>query len=858
MTTKVILKNWLSPGDVTMLTAAVRDLHHHYPGRFLTDVRTPCPDLWENNPRLTPLRREDPDVDWIDCEYPLVQDSNRCGCHFLHGFIGFLNTRLNLDIRLTAFKGDIHLSDEERHSRSQVADMVGEEIPYWIVVAGGKRDATIKWWDIGRFQEVVDHFRGRIQFVQVGQLGHYHPPLNGVIDLRAGTTLRGLIRLIHHAQGVLCPVTCAMHLAAAVDTKAGAPSNRPCVVVAGGREPSHWEAYPNHQYLHTIGALSCCAKGGCWRSRTEPLGDGARQDGEDHLCLDRMGSLPRCMDMITPRKVIESIQLYFNGGLLQYLGKRQGTVASAALPPSDPHPGPQTRLDRYNLRTASDHFLRSLGDYPGGLKGRGIVICAGGIRFLTCAWVCINMLRRVGCRLPIQLWHRNASEMDASMRKLLAPLGVECVDAEQVQRRHPVRKLGGWGLKPYAILHAPFQEVLLLDADNVPVRNPEVLFGTPQFLETGAVFWPDRECWEPNAPVWEITGVPFRNERCFESGQVLVDKQKCWQALKLAMWYNEQFDFFYQLVYGDKDTFRLAFRKVGARWAIPSRGPTISKETFFQYDFQGRRMFQHRCGNKWNLFMNHEKVPGFRDEDACLEFLRELRTRWPAGMDRVRSARAQNGGDTLHAHFRSRASQPLKIRPVMMSCPQREAVRRETLRSFEESDLADESLLIRVDDRIGPPRETQIHNTERLLRESLAEPYDYLLFLEDDLEFNRHLKHNLLSWPLLQRREAALATLFNPGLPSAACDPGNDAFVVDPEKFRGSLALVLSRPSVRYLLEHWHAEEGPQDTRIAALIGRLHEPIFVHVPSLVEHMGKQSTWGSPYIRAANFNPSWKR
>ena len=37
---KIILKNNLSPGDLVMLTAAVRDLHLSYPGCFETDVRT--------------------------------------------------------------------------------------------------------------------------------------------------------------------------------------------------------------------------------------------------------------------------------------------------------------------------------------------------------------------------------------------------------------------------------------------------------------------------------------------------------------------------------------------------------------------------------------------------------------------------------------------------------------------------------------------------------------------------------------------------------------------------------------------------------------------------------------------------
>ena len=59
---KIILKNNLSPGDLVMLTAAVRDLHLSYPDCFDTDVRTSCPQLWENNPFITPLSEGDPDA----------------------------------------------------------------------------------------------------------------------------------------------------------------------------------------------------------------------------------------------------------------------------------------------------------------------------------------------------------------------------------------------------------------------------------------------------------------------------------------------------------------------------------------------------------------------------------------------------------------------------------------------------------------------------------------------------------------------------------------------------------------------------------------------------------------------------
>jgi hypothetical protein len=217
-----------------MLTAAVRDLHSCYPGQFLTDVRTSCPELWEHNPHLTSLSEKGRGVELIDCSYPLIDQSNQVPYHCLHGFIAFLNQRLGLAIRPTAFKGDIHLSDREKSWYSQVRELTRRDIPFWIVVAGGKYDVTVKWWETGRYQEVVDHFRDKIQFVQVGENGHYHPKLDGVIDLRGQTNLRELVRLVYHSQGVLCPVTAVMHLAAAIETRRGLPKRRACVVVAGG------------------------------------------------------------------------------------------------------------------------------------------------------------------------------------------------------------------------------------------------------------------------------------------------------------------------------------------------------------------------------------------------------------------------------------------------------------------------------------------------------------------------------------------------------------------------------------------------------------------------------------------------
>ena len=128
----------------------------------------------------------------------------------------------------------------------------------------------------------------------------------------------------------------------------------------------------------------------------------------------------------------------------------------------------------------------------------------------------------------------------------------------------------GWELKSYAILHSPYREVLLLDADNVPVVNPEFLFTSSEYRATGALFWPDflRGRDKKNMAIWRSFGLHMPNELEFETGQILVDKSRCWRALCLALWMNENSDFFYQYLHGDKETFHLAFRKLKEPYAL--------------------------------------------------------------------------------------------------------------------------------------------------------------------------------------------------------------------------------------------------------------------------------------------------
>jgi hypothetical protein len=346
---RLILRSRQSPGDILMLTAAVRDLHAAHIGAFETDVRTSAEAIWDNNRRVTKLSESDRQVEVIDMHYPLVHESNQKPYHFVHGYAQYLEKKLGVSIPVTRFGGEIFLDKEERSS-----PLPGHELPdkFWIMMAGGKYDFTAKWWNPASYQRVVDHFQGQLQFVQCGEAGHWHPPLNGVTNLVGKTSLRQFIRLMHHSAGVVCPVTFAMHLAAAVETRPGMPKVRPCVVLGGGREPTHWEAYPQHQYISAVGALSCCLEGGCWKSRCQLVGDGDEKDRrevcEQPVQITPELRIPRCLDMITPEDVIRRIEMYLEGPHAKAVAvpiARILTVATqAAAVPAPPHVAPATPI----------------------------------------------------------------------------------------------------------------------------------------------------------------------------------------------------------------------------------------------------------------------------------------------------------------------------------------------------------------------------------------------------------------------------------------------------------------------------------------------------------------------------------
>lgn len=267
---------------------------------------------------------------------------------------------------------------------------------------------------------------------------------------------------------------------------------------------------------------------------------------------------------------------------------------------------------------------------PASLRPRGILIPAGGARMFTCAWVAVRMLRdHLKTELPIQIWHIGPQEMSPSMAALMLEQQVETVDAlSLLASEGESAELGGFELKSYALLKCGFREVLLLDADNVLLDDPAVILDHPAFVEAGAMFWPDLVSISRSSRIWELCGIDYRHMPSFESGQLAVDRVRHYPALALSWFLNRNSRLVYRHIYGDKDTFLIAWLALGAAFFLVPHAPKRLEGSLCQHDPEGRRILQHRSGRKWILHGENHEIQGFMEEDRCLSYLAELRARW--------------------------------------------------------------------------------------------------------------------------------------------------------------------------------------------------------------------------------------
>ncbi|RLN61911.1 hypothetical protein BBJ29_010039 [Phytophthora kernoviae] len=210
-------------------------------------------------------------------------------------------------------------------------------------------------------------------------------------------------------------------------------------------------------------------------------------------------------------------------------------------------------------------------------------------KLMESVYATIRLLRSYDCKLLVELWYLE-SEMGVN------PLNNSQVLQSLVEEYGPISLrgivdgvVGGFNSKVFALAHSGLDQVLFLDADNAPVKDLTYLFTVPEFVETGAIFWPD--FWHPKntifninaeSPIWELT-VQF----------LALRKPDHFERLKL--------------LHGDKDLFRLAWLKTKTPFHMittpaAAAGMVKSKQfcgmTMVQHDPLGQVLFLHHNGKK--------------------------------------------------------------------------------------------------------------------------------------------------------------------------------------------------------------------------------------------------------------------
>lgn len=300
---RILLRQNQSPGDVLVLSAAIESLHICFPGKYLTGYSGTAPEIFNNNPRITRgLGAHDSEV--MPCEYPAIHQSDNRPIHFMAGFCEDLARKINEPLQLCVKRPYLYLSDQEKVTKDF-------PFPYAVIICGHKQDFTAKHYGRKTAQEIVDHFAGRLKFIQVGEAGHCHKPLNNVIDLIGKTKTRQLITLCYHSVLGVGPETFLHHIYAALE--------KPYVCYIGGRMPISWQTYPTAVMLGAHGLLPCCQKRSCQMCRTVPLNDGDSKDKS--LCVLPVISgdetIPKCMELIGSKPAINAIEAMIESGVVK-------------------------------------------------------------------------------------------------------------------------------------------------------------------------------------------------------------------------------------------------------------------------------------------------------------------------------------------------------------------------------------------------------------------------------------------------------------------------------------------------------------------------------------------------------------
>ena len=142
MAQQILLTHNLAPGDITAMSACVRDLALTYPGEYEVHVQTSCKTLWEGNPHIAKAHgnTQPAEMQKFKMDYGwAIKQADRNALHFLTAFHRDLSNKLHRHVPVLYPKGDLYLDTWHREHRPV-------DGRYWYIITGGKSDFTTKVW----------------------------------------------------------------------------------------------------------------------------------------------------------------------------------------------------------------------------------------------------------------------------------------------------------------------------------------------------------------------------------------------------------------------------------------------------------------------------------------------------------------------------------------------------------------------------------------------------------------------------------------------------------------------------------------------------------------------------------------
>lgn len=237
--------------------------------------------------------------------------------------------------------------------------------------------------------------------------------------------------------------------------------------------------------------------------------------------------------------------------------------------------------------------------YKPGTSG---IVTIGGDFYSWLAYINIMHIRKLGSQVPVEVIMPSIEDYKREREfceVLLPKLDAKCLIVPEIMGIKAYKK---WEFKSYqfkilAIALSSFQNVLLLDSENMPARDPQILFDLAVFNDHGLVLWPDY--WQRTIhPAWyDIVGRPYStttksksgkfplkepiqitpqeelktkfndlegtiSDMSTESGQVLINKATHGKVVLMSLYYNLFGPELYYKLFslgemgeGDKDTF---------------------------------------------------------------------------------------------------------------------------------------------------------------------------------------------------------------------------------------------------------------------------------------------------------------